>query len=299
MKHVLPVVADQVDALFQRNNSNLVTGLPTGFTDLDEVTSGMHGGELIVIAGRPSMGKTTFALDIVKHVALHAEKTVAVFSLEISRPQLTMRMLVSVGEIDQHKMRTGRLDDNDRARMISALAELHGASIHIDDTISISTTEMREHVAFLKQKCERDNGPKLGLIVVDSLQLVSQSHHSEIRPMEVAEIAPSLKSLAKEFDVPVIVVSRLNRKLEYRRNKRPMMADLYGSSSLEQSADVIMFIYRDHVYNPDSPDKGTAEIIISKHRNGPTGTIRLNFNSDILRFEDYTNEKLYDELTNY
>jgi len=282
IKTLLPQVADRIDQLFQRDNASDVTGIPTGFADLDSMTSGLQPGDLVIVAGRPSMGKTAFSLNIAENVALDTGLPVAVFSMEMGATQLAMRMIGSVGRLDQHRMRTGRLEDEDWVRLTTALGKLNDAPMFIDESAGLNALEVRARARRLHRQCG-----KLGLIVIDYLQLMSATRTGENRATEISEISRALKSLAKELDVPVVALSQLNRGLEQRPNKRPVMSDLRESGAIEQDADVILFIYRDQVYNPDSPDKGTAEIIIGKQRNGPIGTIRLTFLGEHTRFENF------------
>jgi replicative DNA helicase len=282
IKTLLPQVADRIDQLFQRDSTSDVTGISTGFADLDSMTSGMQPGDLVIVAGRPSMGKTAFSLNIAENVALDSTLPVAVFSMEMGAAQLAMRMIGSVGRLDQHRMRTGRLEDEDWVRLTTALGKLNDAPIYIDESAGLNALEVRARA----RRLHRQHG-KLGLIVIDYLQLMSANRPGENRATEISEISRALKALAKELDVPVIALSQLNRGLEQRPNKRPVMSDLRESGAIEQDADVILFIYRDQVYNPDSPDKGTAEIIIGKQRNGPIGTVRLTFLGEHTRFENF------------
>ncbi|MGA7814174.1 replicative DNA helicase [Caballeronia sp.] len=280
---LLTQVVERIDTLYHTANPSDVTGTPTGFVDLDKMTSGMHGGELIIVAGRPSMGKTAFSMNIGEYVAVEYGLPVAVFSMEMPGTQLTMRMLGSVGRLDQHRMRTGRLTDEDWPKLTHAVQKMSEAQIFIDETGALNPMELRSRSRRLARQCG-----KLGLIIVDYLQLMSGSGSGgENRATEISEISRSLKSLAKELDCPVIALSQLNRGLEQRPNKRPIMSDLRESGAIEQDADVILFIYRDEVYNPDSPDKGTAEIIIGKQRNGPIGPIRLTFQGQYTKFENF------------
>jgi len=242
----------------------------------------MHGGELIIVAGRPSMGKTAFSMNVGEYVAVEYGLPVAVFSMEMPGTQLTMRMLGSVGRLDQHRMRTGRLTDEDWPKLTHAVQKMSEAQIFIDETGGLNPMELRSRARRLSRQCG-----KLGLIIIDYLQLMSGSSSGENRATEISEISRSLKSLAKELDVPVIALSQLNRGLEQRPNKRPIMSDLRESGAIEQDADVILFIYRDEVYNPDSPDKGTAEIIIGKQRNGPIGPVRLTFHGQYTKFDNF------------
>jgi replicative DNA helicase len=285
MKSLLPAVADRIDYLYQRENQGAVTGVPTGFDDLDERTSGFQPGDLIIVAGRPSMGKTAFSLNIAENVALDTKLPVAVFSMEMGATQLATRMIGSVGRLDQHRMRNGNLEDDDWVRLTTALGKLNDAPIYIDEGAGLSSFDVRARARRLHRQCG-----KLGLIVVDYLQLMAgtSGRASENRATEISEISRSLKSLAKELDVPVVALSQLNRSVEQRPDKRPVMSDLRESGAIEQDADLILFIYRDEVYNADSADKGTAEIIIAKQRNGPIGRVRLTFLGHHTRFENFT-----------
>ncbi len=282
IKTVLEEVMDRIDLLCQRDDP--ITGVATGFTDLDEKLSGLQPSDLIIVAGRPSMGKTAFAMNVVEQAAIKGRLPVAVFSMEMPAEQLTMRMLSSLGRIDQHKLRTGRLDDDDWPRLTSALTILNETEIHIDDSSALNPAEIRARCRRLK----REKG--LGLVVVDYLQLMQVPGTRENRATEISEISRGLKGLAKELKVPVVALSQLNRSLESRTNKRPMMSDLRESGAIEQDADVILFIYRDEVYNEDSKDKGKAEIIIGKQRNGPIGHVDLTFRHQYTRFENYAPE---------
>jgi replicative DNA helicase len=279
---LLSQVMERVDMLFHRDNPSDITGIPTGFHDIDQKTSGLQEGDLVVIAGRPSMGKTAFALNIGEHVAVENRLPVAVFSMEMAGTQLAARMLGSIGRLDQHKLRTGRLTDEDWSKLTNAVGKLHDAPIHVDETAALNALELRARA----RRLHRQYG-KLGLIIVDYLQLMSASTQGENRATEISEISRSLKALAKELHVPVVALSQLNRSLEQRPNKRPVMSDLRESGAIEQDADLILFIYRDEVYNPDTPDKGKAEIIIGKQRNGPIGSVDLTFLGQYTRFESY------------
>ncbi len=281
-------VVERIDELFQRDNPNEVTGIPTGFHDLDQKTSGLQPGDLIIVAGRPSMGKTAFSINIGENVALNTGLPVAIFSMEMGGAQLAMRMIGSVGKLDQQKIRTGRLQDEDWLRLTNAVGKLNDAPIHIDESGALTALELRARARRLHRQCG-----KLGLIIIDYLQLMSGSGGGENRATEISEISRSLKALAKELEVPVIALSQLNRSLEQRPNKRPVMSDLRESGAIEQDADVILFIYRDEVYNPDSQEKGTAEIIIGKQRNGPIGTVRMTFVGEYTRFENYAHGSDY------
>ncbi|KZS23087.1 replicative DNA helicase [Wohlfahrtiimonas chitiniclastica] len=260
-----------------------ITGAPTGWTEFDNMTSGLQNGDMIVVAGRPSMGKTTFAMNIVEAVALSTKKPIAVFSMEMPAEQLVMRMFSSLGRIEQTNLRSGRLDAHEMQRLVSATKQLNQTRIFIDDQGGLSPSEMRARARRLKRE-EKD----LGLIMVDYLQLMKVPGLGEQRVAEVSEISRSLKLMARELEVPVIVLSQLNRSLEQRPNKRPIMSDLRESGAIEQDADLICFIYRDEVYNPESPDKGVAEVIIGKQRNGPIGTVKLAFQGKYSRFANLT-----------
>ena len=281
---LLTQVVERIDMLYKRDNPSDVTGIATGFTDLDRMTSGLQPGDLIVIAGRPSMGKTALALNIAEHVTLVEKMPAAIFSMEMSGTQVVMRMLGSVGKLDQHKMRTGALADDDWQKLTAAVGKLTDAPLFVDESGMLNPTELRGRARRLHRL---QGGPGLGLIVVDYLQLMETGSSSENRATEVAEISRALKAVAKELNVPVVALSQLNRGLEQRPNKRPVMSDLRESGAIEQDADLILFIYRDEVYNPDSPDKGTAEIIIGKQRNGPIGTVKLTFLGQFTRFENF------------
>lgn len=283
IKDLLNASLDRIDTLYHSDNP--LTGLATGFDDFDSRTSGLQRSDLIIIAGRPSMGKTAFAMNIAEYAAIKTGEPVAIFSMEMPSEQLTMRMMASLGRIDSNKIRTGKLEQDDWPALSSAVSLLSEAPLFIDDTPALTPGELRARARRLK----RENGGKLGLIIIDYLQLMQGSAgKSENRATEISEISRSLKALAKELDVPVVALSQLNRSLEQRPNKRPIMSDLRESGAIEQDADVIAFIYRDEVYNEDSPDKGTAEIIIAKQRNGPIGTLRLTFLGQYTRFENFT-----------
>lgn len=275
----------QIEA--RSKDQNAITGIATGFKDFDKLTTGLHAGELIVIAGRPSMGKTSFAMNIAEYAAIKSNQSVLVFSMEMSGEDLAMRMLSSIGRVDQNKLRTGQMADADWARISSAVVTLNHAKLYIDESPSLSPIELRARA----RRVARESN--LGLIVVDYLQLIRGSSHVENRTAEISEISRALKALAKELKVPVIALSQLNRSLEQRPNKRPIMSDLRESGAIEQDADLIVFIYRDEVYNEDSPDKGSAEIILSKHRNGPTGMLRLTFVGHCTRFDNFMTEQAF------
>ncbi|RCS59898.1 replicative DNA helicase [Parvibium lacunae] len=278
---LLSQVVERIDELYHRDNESDITGVPSGFSDLDKMTSGLQPGDMVVVAGRPSMGKTAFSLNIGSHVAVEEGLPVAVFSMEMPGTQLAMRMLGSVGRLDQHRVRTGRLTDDDWPRLTHAIQKMQDAQLYIDETPALSVIELRSRARRLARQCG-----KLGLIIIDYIQLMA-GDGSENRATELSEISRSLKALAKELNCPLIALSQLNRGLEQRPNKRPVMSDLRESGAIEQDADVIIFIYRDEVYNPDSPDKGTAEIIIGKQRNGPIGTVRLTFLGQYTKFENF------------
>ena len=279
LKSLLTNAVDRIDMLFHSDSA--LTGISSGFKDLDEMTSGLQAADLIVLAGRPSMGKTSLAINMAENAAVGEQKHVAIFSMEMPGEQLAMRMLSSLGRINGHKVRTGKLDDDDWPRLMSAMTMLSEAPIYIDDTPGLSPMDLRARARRLK----REHG--LDLIIIDYLQLMQSGDSSENRATEISAITRAMKNLAKELNVPVIAMSQLNRSLEQRNDKRPIMSDLRESGAIEQDADVILFIYRDEVYNEDSQDKGTAEIIIGKQRNGPTGTIRLTFLGEYTKFENY------------
>ena len=285
---LLKQVVERIELLYSQDNPSNVTGIASGFHDLDQKTSGFQPGDLIIVAGRPSMGKTAFSLNIAEHVALELKKPVAVFSMEMGGAQLAMRLLGSVGKLDQHKVRTGRLEDEDWPKLTHALGKLNEAPIFIDESAALNALELRARA----RRLYRQYG-ELGLIVVDYLQLMSSGSQGENRATEISEISRALKGLAKDLRVPVIALSQLNRSLEQRPNKRPVMSDLRESGAIDQDADVILFIYRDEVYNPDSQDKGIAEIIIGKQRNGPIGKIDLTFLGEYTRFESYARSEYY------
>ena len=289
MSTVLAEVMSRLDELHK--NPASVTGKATGFVDLDEMTTGFQDGDLIIVAGRPSMGKTALALNFAEHIALELKLPVLVFSMEMGGTQLATRLLSSVGKVDAQKLRTGRLDPPDWDRLGMALGKLNEAPLLIDESPALNPLELR---ARARRKWREYGG--LGLIVVDYLQLMSGSdagHNNENRATEISEISRGLKAMAKELSVPVVALSQLNRSLEQRPNKRPVMSDLRESGAIEQDADVILFVYRDEVYNDESPDKGIAEIIIGKQRNGPIGTVKLTFLGKHTRFENYSGASGY------
>jgi replicative DNA helicase len=282
IRTLLSAAVDRIDKLFQQDNP--ITGVPSGFSDLDEMTAGLQPSDLIIIAGRPSMGKTTLALNFAENAAIKYQVPVAIFSMEMPGEQLALRMMSSLGRIDQHKIRTGKLEDDDWPRLTSAVSLLDTAPLFIDDTPSLSPTELRARARRLKRE------HNLGMIIIDYLQLMQVAGTRENRTTEISEISRNLKALAKELELPVIALSQLNRGLEQRTDKRPVMSDLRESGAIEQDADVIMFIYRDEVYNEDSPHKGLAEIIIGKQRNGPIGKRFLTFRGQFTRFENYSED---------
>ncbi|MFB9869099.1 replicative DNA helicase [Vreelandella sulfidaeris] len=280
MSDLLTKAVDRIDELF--NLKGEMTGLSTGFRDLDEMTTGLQPSDMVVIAGRPSMGKTTFAMNLVEHAVIASDKPVMVFSMEMPAESLMLRMLSSLGRIDQTRVRTGQLEDEDWPRLTSAVNLLKDKQLFIDDTAALSPNEMRSRL----RRVVREHG-NIALIMIDYLQLMQIPGFSENRTGEISEISRSLKGLAKEFNCPVVALSQLNRSLEQRPNKRPVMSDLRESGAIEQDADVIAFVYRDEVYNPDNPDnQGIAELIIGKQRNGPIGTVHMAFIGKYTRFED-------------
>jgi replicative DNA helicase len=285
---VLARVFERIDHLYHQDSKSDVTGVPTGFIDLDERTAGLQAGELVIVAGRPSMGKTALALNFAEHVAVKNGIPVAIFSMEMGATQLAMRLLGSIARVDQHKMRTGRLSDEEWSRLSTAMGELHNAPIYIDETGALNSLELRARA----RRMHRQSG-KLGLVVVDYLQLMSAAGQSqnENRATEISEISRSLKALAKELACPVVALSQLNRALETRNDKRPMMSDLRESGAIEQDADLILFIYRDEVYFPEKVEsRGIAEVIIGKQRNGPIGKVELTFLGEHTRFENRARE---------
>ena len=267
-----------VEKLYERKE--LVTGVPTGFLDLDRMTAGLQPSDLIIVAARPSVGKTAFVLNIAQYVTLHANTAVGIFSMEMAKEQLVLRMLCSEARVDNAKVRTGYLGERDFPRLAMAAGRLAEAPIYIDDTPAQNVLELRAKTRRLKREAN------IGLVIIDYLQLMRGLDAQENRTQELSEISRSLKSLAKELNIPVVALSQLNRQVEQRADKRPVMSDIRESGSIEQDADVIMFIYRDEVYKPDSQDEGVAEIIIGKQRNGPTGTVRLAFRKEYTRFDN-------------
>ncbi|OGT36405.1 MAG: replicative DNA helicase [Gammaproteobacteria bacterium RIFCSPHIGHO2_12_FULL_37_14] len=286
IKDFLAKTMDKIDTLFHSNNP--ITGIPTGYQDLDAMTSGLQSADLVIIAGRPSMGKTILAMNIAEHVVIKSRLPVLIFSMEMPGEAIVMRLLSSLCRIDQLRIRTGKLADEDWPRISSTVSMLSDAPLYIDDTPAISPVEMRARA----RRLAKEQG-QLGLIVVDYLQLMQVPGHNENRTAEISEISRSLKGLAKELKVPVIAISQLNRGLEQRADKRPVMSDLRESGAIEQDADLIAFIYRDEVYHEDSPSKGTAEIIIAKQRNGPIGKIILTFMGQYTCFESFVRQPGY------
>lgn len=282
IKKLLARAVEKIDTLFHSNES--LTGAPTGFTDLDDMTSGLQPADLIIVAGRPSMGKTSFAMNICEHLAVTTDKPVLVFSMEMPADAIVMRMLSSMGRIDQTRIRSGNLEEEDWPRVNSAMSILSSKKIYIDDSPALNPLELRARA----RRVFREHG-EIGLILVDYLQLM-QVPGVDNRVNEISEISRSLKALAKEVNAPLIALSQLNRGLEQRPNKRPVMSDLRESGAIEQDADLITFIYRDEVYNKETTDKGVAEIIIGKHRNGPIGVIKLAFLGKYTRFEDLAHD---------
>jgi replicative DNA helicase len=287
---VLEKTVDRIEKLCNEPSGG-VTGVSTGFADLDKMTAGMQPSDLIIIAARPSMGKTTFAMNLAENAAMTQDKPALVFSLEMPSDQLMMRMLASLGRIDQTKIRTGQLDDEDWARLSSTMGLLlENGKMFIDDAAGLTPTDVRSRA----RRIARDHGG-LSMIMIDYLQLMRVPALSENRTLEISEISRSLKALAKELKVPVIALSQLNRSLEQRSDKRPINSDLRESGAIEQDADLIMFIYRDEVYHDDSEYKGMAEIIIGKQRNGPIGRIPLTFQGQYSRFDNYAGPHVLNE----
>ncbi len=284
IQDLLARTVDRIDEL--HDSKEAITGIPTGFTDLDEMTSGLQRGDLVIVAGRPSMGKTAFAMNIAEYVAVEKKLPVAIFSMEMPGEQLAMRMLASLGRINSNKLRTGQLTDEDWPRLSSAAGLLAESTMFVDDSAGLNALELRSRARRIA--LEKNN---LGLIIVDYLQLMQASENTENRATEISGITRSLKILAKELKVPVVALSQLNRSVESRPNKRPVMSDLRESGAIEQDADVIFFIYRDEVYNEDSEQKGIAEVIIGKQRNGPVGMKRLTFRGEFTRFENHTSSQ--------
>ncbi len=287
LKKILPATVDRIDLLHQSGGD--ITGIPTGYSEFDKLTAGLQGGDLVVIAGRPSMGKTTLAINIAENAAIGAKVPTAIFSMEMPSEQLAFRMISSLGRVDQTHLRTGRFPDEDWSRINTAVQLMSDAPIFIDDTPALSPTEVRARARRLKRE------HKLGLIVLDYLQLMQVHGTTENRATEISEISRSLKALAKELSVPIIALSQLNRSVEQRTDKRPVMSDLRESGAIEQDAEVIVFIYREEVYNQDTPRKGIADISIAKQRNGPIGDFPLTFVGRFTKFENWVPESYADE----
>ncbi|WP_448213713.1 replicative DNA helicase [Colwellia sp. MEBiC06753] len=287
---VLEKTVDRIEKLYQQPHDG-VTGVSTGFADLDKMTAGLQPSDLIIVAARPSMGKTTFAMNLAEHAAMNEDKPALIFSLEMPSEQIMMRMLASLGRIDQTKIRTGQLDDEDWARLSTTMGTMiEQGKMFIDDAAGLTPTEVRSRA----RRIARDHGG-LSMIMVDYLQLMRAPQFADNRTLEIAEISRSLKALAKELQIPVVALSQLNRSLEQRSDKRPVNSDLRESGSIEQDADLIMFIYRDEVYHDDSEFKGMAEIIIGKQRNGPIGRVPLTFNGQWSRFDNYAGPHVLEE----
>ncbi len=290
VESVLEKTLERIEILLKTPHDG-VTGVSTGFNDLNKKTAGLQGSDLVIVAARPSMGKTTFAMNLCENAAMDQEKPVLIFSLEMPADQLMMRMLASLSRVDQTKIRTGQLDDEDWARISSTMGILmQKKNMYIDDSSGLTPTDVRSRA----RRIAREHGG-LSMIMVDYLQLMRVPGMQDNRTLEIAEISRSLKALAKELNVPVVALSQLNRSLEQRADKRPVNSDLRESGAIEQDADLIMFIYRDEVYNPESPLKGIAEIIIGKQRNGPIGSVRLTFQGQFSRFDNYAGPAFEDE----
>jgi replicative DNA helicase len=277
LRELLEQKLDQLEMLYERGES--ITGVPTGYTDLDERLAGLQPSNLVIVGARPSMGKTSFALGIAAHAALEAQTPVLFFSLEMSHLEHTQRLLCAEARVDATRMRNGRLHESDWPKISHAVGRLAEAPMFIDDNPHLTVMEIRAKARRLKSSVGG-----LGLIIIDYLQLMTGRHNAENRQVEVSEMSRGLKILARELEVPVVALSQLSRNLEMRADKRPQLADLRESGSLEQDSDVVMFIYREELYNPETPDRGTAEIIVSKHRNGPTGAVQLAFLDHYTRF---------------
>jgi replicative DNA helicase len=287
LKNILPDAVDRIDLLHQSGDD--ITGIPTGYSEFDKLTAGLQAGDLIVVAGRPSMGKTTLALNIAENAAIGAGVPTAIFSMEMPSQQLAFRMISSLGRVDQTHLRTGKFPDEDWSRINTAVQLMSDAPMFIDDSASLSPTEIRARARRLKR--EHD----LGLIIVDYLQLMQVHGSTENRATEISEISRSLKALAKELELPIIAVSQLNRSVEQRTDKRPIMSDLRESGAIEQDADLIIFIYREEVYNQETPRKGVADISIAKQRNGPIGNFPLTFVGRFTKFENWVPDTYADE----
>jgi len=285
---LLSRAVERIDELY--NSGGDITGLSTGYSELDGMTSGLQKSDLIIVAGRPSMGKTSFAMNLVEHAVLNQDKPILVFSMEMPADQLIVRMLSSIGRIDQTRIRNGKLEQDDWPKLSAAVAKMKDVPLYIDDTPALTPTEVRSRA----RRVAREAREGLGMIMIDYMQLMQVAGASEGRTAEISEISRNLKAIAKEFNCPMVALSQLNRSLEQRPNKRPVNSDLRESGAIEQDADVIMFIYRDEVYNEESAEKGVAEIIIGKQRNGPIGTARLAFIGQFTRFENLARGS-YDE----
>lgn len=280
---LLDQTLDSLEALYERGDA--ITGTPTGFTDFDELTAGLQPSALIVVGARPGMGKTSFAMGMAGHAALEAHRPVLFFSLEMSRVELSQRLLCSEARVDSTKVRNGRLSDDDWRRVSHAIGRLGEANMWIDDNPNVTVMEIRSKARRLQQRVGQ-----LGMIVVDYIQLMTGRSNAENRQVEVAEISRGLKILARELECPVVALAQLNRGLEQRADKRPMLSDLRESGSLEQDADVVVFLYRDEKYNADSTERGTAEVLVAKHRSGPTGMVRLAFLDHYTKFANMARE---------
>jgi replicative DNA helicase len=289
LKELVKSSFEIIEKLFERKEQ--YTGVPTGFRELDNITSGLQRGDLIILAARPSMGKTALALNMAQNAALRSKVPTLVFSLEMNKESLVNRLLCSEAREDSHHLRSGHLSDADWAKLARAAGQLSETPLYIDDTPGIRVMEMRARARRLQTDLERQGLPPLGLLVMDYLQLAQGPKGMESREREISEISRSLKGLAKELQVPVLALSQLSRRVESRENKKPILSDLRESGAIEQDADVIMFIHRDDVYNHDSEDKGIAEVIVGKQRNGPTGEIRLRFFAEHTRFENLAQER--------
>ena len=289
MRPVIEEILERTERLYGEDRDDDVIGTPSGFSDLDRMTAGFQEGDLIIVAGRPSMGKTAFALNITEYVGVEQALPVAVFSMEMGASQLVTRMLASTARVDQSRLRIGKLTDEDWERFYHGIAKLENASIHIDETGQMTPFEIRSKA----RRLSREYGGKLGLIVIDYIQMMVADSggkgRSENRATELSEISRALKSMAKELKVPVIALSQLSRGVESRNDKRPMMSDLRESGAIEQDADLILMLYRDEYYNKESEDKGIAELIVGKHRNGPTGIVKLSFQGEYTRFGNLIN----------
>lgn len=292
LSDVMGKVAEKIDELFNRDDKNEVTGLATGFNQLDKMTTGLQPGDLVILAARPSQGKTAFALNIAEHVGVNLSKPVVVFSLEMINEQLGLRLMSAMSGIHAQRVRVGRIYNAEWPRITEALKRVADAPIYLDEDASITPTELRTRARRIHRECGG-----LSLVVIDYLQLMNISDSSgDNRALELGKVTRGLKHLAKELHCPVIVLSQLNRGLEQRPNKRPIMSDLRDSGSIEQDADIVLFIYRDEVYNENSPDKGLAEIIVGKQRNGPTGKVVVNFAGELTRFTDRDSQHLPSSL---